>query len=272
MHYTFIYIFILTVWMVAQPVTGQQLHPSIHVVLLGDSNTWLGGDDCSQDKGWNTWFNRRFQPASCRSYARSGATWTNTNNTMYDVVEDIGVIGDNNVIYNQVNRLIVATKQGRQPLPDLLVIAAGTNDAWFENRRPHAFQTTAADRLCDDSLLLLPPSQVLTLQQSIRYSCLQLHRAFPDACIVLLTPLQSTAVSDEKIRLAGDLIERCAHELGIDVIRQDVVCCIKSRQERKKKKYTYDGTHTSVSGARLIGYLLADSISKIIENRNLNHH
>ena len=58
--------------------TSLYANDSTHVAILGDSNTWLGGDQCDQPRGWNKWFKDYFAPASCRSYARSGATLTNT--------------------------------------------------------------------------------------------------------------------------------------------------------------------------------------------------
>ena len=82
-------------------------HP-MHVVILGDSNTWIGGDDCDKPRGWNKWFADVFQPLSCKSYARSGATWTNTIQTRKNPDEDIAVLGNDNVIYNQIVRLLAA--------------------------------------------------------------------------------------------------------------------------------------------------------------------
>lgn len=35
-------------------------HSHLHVVLLGDSNTFIGGDDCDKDRGWSKWFKERF--------------------------------------------------------------------------------------------------------------------------------------------------------------------------------------------------------------------
>ncbi|MBQ2399776.1 MAG: SGNH/GDSL hydrolase family protein, partial [Muribaculaceae bacterium] len=86
--------------------TRHDAHADQDVVLLGDSNTWLGGDDCTGVKGWGKWFAEEYRPGSIRSYARSGATWTNTVNTVADTREYSEVLGDNNVIYNQVMRLV----------------------------------------------------------------------------------------------------------------------------------------------------------------------
>ena len=78
---------------------------SLHIAVLGDSNTWLGGDDCSQPRGWTTAFVRALHPASCRSYARSGATWTHTSATSCRPKAYTERLADDNVIFNQMVRM-----------------------------------------------------------------------------------------------------------------------------------------------------------------------
>ena len=248
-------------------------HSTLNVVLLGDSNTWLGGDDCSKPKGWNTWFAHELQPASCHSYARSGATWTNTPQTRRNTTENIGVLGNDNVIYNQICRLAEATDSGKQPLPHLIIILAGTNDAWFCDQRPQAFSTpyspegealpadTSTHRLSRlGSFETLPPNKILTLQESVHYGCLLLQAYYPDTRIVLVTPPQTTAVETELIHRTGNIIEQVGSQLAIPVIRLDHEGCIDREQELQHKRLTYDGTHTSEEGARCIGHLIATRI------------
>lgn len=125
-------------------------HSHLHVVLLGDSNTFIGGDDCDKDRGWSKWFKERFSPSTCKSYARSGATWTNCSKTKINTEEYSEKLTDNNVIFNQVLRLIQATKEGNEPQPDLIMIMAGTNDAWFKSSRTSiVFQNSTAGFFCD---------------------------------------------------------------------------------------------------------------------------
>ena len=149
-----------------------------HVVILGDSNTWIGGDDCSQPRGWNYWFCQTAKPASCRSYARSGATWTHTEKTVCDTEEYTEVLSDNNVIYNQVNRLKKAYEAGEQPRPDLIIIMAGTNDAWFR------FEGVKGE-LRDGRGTKV--TDVQRLEGAVRYDCELLRELFPDCRLVLST-------------------------------------------------------------------------------------
>ena len=246
-----------------------QEHKNINVVILGDSNTWIGGDDCDNEKGWNKWFKDFFQPASCKSYARSGATWTNTSRTRLNTEENIAVLGDNNVIYNQIMRLRQAVKNGSQTTPNLIIIAAGTNDAWFQNKRPFVFSETGEEAFlwADKPITGKDVSKVKSLAKSVRYGCELLMESFPDAQIVLLTPLQCTATKLEYIHQAGDIIEECGRQMSISVIRQDHLGCVNRTQELRAKRFTSDGTHTNAEGACRNGRLIANQISSLLQIR-----
>ena len=244
--------------------TRHDAHADQDVVLLGDSNTWLGGDDCTGVKGWGKWFAEEYRPGSIRSYARSGATWTNTANTVADTREYSEVLGDNNVIYNQVMRLVEDFEADKVAEPELVIISAGTNDAWFVNRRPRAMESHDADCLSTLDLAGAKPSEVLTMQESVVMCCGLLRQRFPQAKIVLLTPMQTVKVSDEQIERAGDLIEISGEALGCGVIRLDKDSCVRSKDESVKKVYTYDGTHTSEQGAECNGRLVARRVCEMI--------
>lgn len=245
-------------------------HNGMCVAILGDSNTWLGGDGCDRPRGWSKWFREAFAPTECRSYARSGATWTNTVRTVRDVKEYTELLSDNNVIYNQVNRLVDAVAEGCQSVPDLIIISAGTNDAWFGESRPEALSKTAGEVFdtpdntpCNGSERITDRAActVLALAEAVLYCCEMLKDSFPRAKIVLLTPLQSTAVSTEKIHLAGDIIEGCALRMGLGVIRQDGDDFVCSKLETKRKRMTTDGTHTNEKGARRNGETIAAEVA-----------
>lgn len=236
-------------------------HSGIDVVLLGDSNTWLGGDCCDNPKGWSKWFVEAFGPRSCRSYARSGATWTNTAKTKYDITEYTEVIKDNNVIFNQINRLADAIDRKKQPVPDLIIVMAGTNDAWFDNRRPDVWKTTA-DAAFAASLSVADPSSCTSLASSVRLACKKLQKILPTAKIVLVTPMQTSRADMSKISRAADIIQNCGSRMGIMVVRLDKEGCVKAETEKKHKKFTYDGVHTNTKGAKCIGYYLSRRITE----------
>jgi len=246
------------------PLSG---HGSMNVVILGDSNTSIGGDACDGPRGWSKWFKDKFAPATCRSYARSGATWTNTARTVYDTKEYTEKLGDDNVIYNQINRLKEDCDGKRQAAPDLILIAAGTNDAWFTSARPGVFSVTAAQAFARDGgfITRYAASSVRTLAESVRYGCEMLMEHFPGAQIILLTPMQSVAAGAADIRRAGDIIEECAGRMGLCVIRQDRESCVYYIREKKSVRFTSDGTHTCEEGARRNGCYIANRVSAMLQ-------
>ena len=252
----------------SQPVGGEREPEgkrSPHVVILGDSNSSIGGDSCDNETGWTKWFREIVEPASCHSYARSGATWSNTTKTIHNEKEKTAKLSDDNVIYNQICRLITAYDEERQPQPDIIIIAAGTNDAWFTKRRPHALDTVPAEVLLrGDSLTSLPPSSLLTVGEAVVANCALIKSRFPTARVILLTPLQCTATTVERIRRVGDIIESCGKLLNIAVVRQDEVCPIRREEEIERHRYTTDGTHTNAVGAEANGRILADIVTKYL--------
>jgi len=213
---------------------------SLDIVILGDSNVWLGGDDCKNPKGWTCVFAELLQPGSIRSYARSGATLTNAPGTVRDIKENIEVLGDNNVIYNQVERLIRDTEGGTQVVPNLIIIAAGGNDAWFHSKRPGIFEDTAKRNSAG-----LPTS----LYGSIEYACTLLRKHYPDAEIVLMTPHQMTKPDPYYLAKVCEIMETAGNESGLTVVRTDLEGPTSREEELNGYVNTYDGVHTSRIGA-----------------------
>ena len=238
------------------------INKSLDVVILGDSNTWIGGDDCDNAKGWNKWFKDFFRPASCKSYARSGATWTNTSATKTNTEEDIAVLGNDNVIYNQIMRLRLAVENGVQVTPDLVIIAAGTNDAWFQNKRPGIFSmsTEMALMTVGEDLSEINVNEMTSLAQSVFYGIALLRESFPNVQIVLLTPLQCTATSLENIQKVGDTLVECAEACNIGWLRQDDSKFLDREKELQHKRFTSDGTHTNAEGARHNAEIIAEMV------------
>ena len=243
---------------------GQQLGD---VVILGDSNTWIGGDACDKPEGWNKWFKEALQPKSCRSYARSGATWTNTPETRRNTRENIGVLGNDNVVYNQICRLQEAVDSGVQATPQLILILAGTNDAWFRKARPQVFAMSAEETFAKHCCCCAkrPVSEIVTLAASVRYGCELLQAQYPQAQIILLTPFESVQAGAEPIAKAGDIIAACGQKMGLHVIRLDQQSGIRAKQEQARKHLTTDGTHTSVAGARKVGKYVAQQVAALLQ-------
>ena len=235
-------------------------------VILGDSITNLGGDDCSGEKGWTTYFKNIMNFKSVKSYARSGATWTNTANTKYNITENTGNLSDDNNAYNQINRLINEISKGAT-VPDYILIALGTNDIWY--RYDAAIKDDENfEAIWDDVTNYSSEVDIkscTSIIKSIRFIYdMIISSELKNSQIIIMTPLQGTFSSISKINKIGDIIERCAKVCSWNVIRQDYKCGVSRLQELKAKTNTTDGTHPSKSGAEIIGKYIASQITSIL--------
>jgi lysophospholipase L1-like esterase len=245
-----------------------------NLAILGDSITWFGGDYCDQN-GWTNYFKTSFMFNNIISFARGGATWTNTPNTVYDIEENTSDNSDNNVIYNQINRLI-----NSRYVPDVIIIAAGTNDAWLNESprgqstaysRPNVFNKTASDVFeanISETILSYDINTLVNLPDAIRYNIELLYQNFTNAQIILLSPLQtaSSFTTFAQNRRIGNLIEDCAEYMSVPCIRQDKECGIWSIRENISHVDLVDGVHLNSTGAKKVGEYLAARLRSIIHD------
>ena len=238
--------------------------PPFNVVIMGDSNAALGGDSCTVERGWTYWFKQQASPLTCISYARNGATWTDNAITKLNLSPTLRGANNDNGIYNQVNRFKENYKNGDQPEPGLIIIAAGSCDGWLERQRPEMYNMTVdkAFKTPLQDLLMKKAHLVTSLAESVRFNCEVLRESFPDATIVLLAPMQTMIAAEPRNSKVADIIGECGKRLGITVIRLDKELPVKSSEERIKKRYTTNGSDTSVEGAQLIANKVLEVLGK----------
>ena len=251
-------------WAVFLSGSADEIHAAepgcsnLNVAILGDSMTWIGGDDCENPVGWTYYFKKELKPASIYIYARSGATITNTVNTHKDTQAFTKVLDDDNVIYNQAERLKEDLEAGKITAPDLVIIYAGANDAWFTSKRPGSYDTdlTGLGKIGADVV----PSQATSLGKSLALSVKIIRQILPLSRILIVTPLEMSKVSAEKIHNLSDAIETVASRLGCDVIRADREVDVRHSVEKRKFTYTKDGVHTNEKGAALLSESLSNYV------------
>lgn len=234
------------------------------IALLGDSITWQAISS-TPNRGWATYFNKILQFGEFVNYARSGATWSNTVSTTYNITENTGSLSDDNVIYNQFNRLLNDILNGAKA-PDYIIIAAGTNDAWYPNSRPNALSKTAKEVFEDESTDYLESvniNQCTSIAQAFRYVAEMIIANLPTTKVVICTPLQSTAFTADRNKSITEVISSCANYMSWNVIVQSEECGINRLEEKRGYKNTYDGTHTSETGAKMIGAYLANKFNSL---------
>jgi len=229
----------------------------LRIALLGDSMTWIGGDSCQNRSGWSHYLKASGVADSIDVYARSGATWTNTINTRLDTAFYSEVLHDDNVIYNQAMRLAGRVKDGTSTPPDLVIVFAGANDAWFSDRRPGIFDLQ--DSIAGYSYCA-SVSDATSLQKSVALACDLLKLSLPQSKIVFITPLEMSKVSPEVITKVSDIIEKTAISRGIPTLRADRKVAIRHIEEIESPKYTSDGVHTNPAGASLLANFILNKI------------
>ncbi len=227
--------------------------------LLGDSMTWIGGDSCQNPTGWSQILKESGKAGIIDVYARSGATWTNTRSTQRNSSFYSEILHDDNVVFNQAIRLIEKA-DSCQEIPDIIILFAGANDAWFAAKRPGIYY---GDNSKGNYSLATDPATVTTLEGSIKLVSDILQERFPKATLLFITPLQMSKTDAETIFRVSDIIEKVASQKGCLVVRADKDSGVTHAQEAKSPTYTYDGVHTNPAGARLLGDLILNSLKKL---------
>ncbi|MDE6380755.1 MAG: SGNH/GDSL hydrolase family protein [Muribaculaceae bacterium] len=218
--------------------------------------TWIGGDSCQNETGWTHYMKESGIASEIVVYARSGATWTNTKSTRRNPAHYSEILHDDNVIYNQAVRLIEASDSGKAS-PDIIVLFAGANDAWFAAKRPGIFDQSEQSAKYD---METDPGAVTSLAGSIRLVSDILQTRFPFATLLFVTPLQMSKTDAEIVFKVSDIIEGVASEKGSTTLRADKETGITHRQEAKSPQYTYDGVHTNPSGAAILGTFITSCL------------
>lgn len=230
--------------------------------LLGDSITWLSLSS-NPERGWARYFARNMKFAELRNYARSGATWSNSATTKVDANAYSASTTPDNVIFNQLQRLFIDLGNGFKP--DYIVIAAGINDVWFPDARPDALAKTAGEVMESEQRYSDKDVNTCTsIAESIRLVAELLWQRLPDVQVILLSPLQSTSVEYTKLRQATEIMRGCADYLGWGFISQMDEIPVNRIREKWEKRLTYDGTHTSELGAKIVGDILSSKINKLL--------
>lgn len=240
---------ILLGWLYAQEANGTSPADKPRIALLGDSMTWIGGDSCQNETGWSHVLKNSGIASAIEVYARSGATWTNTKATQRNPEHYTELLHDDNVVYNQTIRLIEKADSAHED-PDIIMIFAGANDAWFDSKRPGIYDNEDINVKYSTET---DPGSVTTLKGSIRLVSHILRERFPKSTLLFVTPLQMSKTDAETIFKISDLIEKTASENGWCTLRADKETGISHIQEKQSPKFTYDGVHTNPAGAKILG-------------------
>jgi len=233
--------------------TGTKPYYDLNLFLLGDSITWL-----APPQSWVAYMLDRIDFKSVTNVARSGATWSHTAGTVYDITSTGGSISDDNVIWNQFNRIKAGITAGTMPVPDLIVIPAGTNDF---SRTIGSVATTFTP---GSSIIGNAANTILSVTDAVRYDVELMLAEWPNVQIILVTPIQRGISDNTTIRNIADAIEGCADRLALECIRMDKHSGIYGYNEISSHIFLYDGLHPNSVGAPKMGKrMAAELINKI---------
>ena len=213
-----------------------------NIAILGDSITsgsngltWV---DVLED---NEMFNNIY------NVSKSGARWSHQASTIYDITLGSG----NNVMWNQANLVIDSVTNLTQPKPNVWLIMAGRNDA--------NFSVGDVDTIFDGSDILSQlPNTILEILEGVRYTCETILTEYPDAEIILVTPIQWYGVTNSLWNEQGDGIIEASRRLAVRSIDAGGECGIYNYFDTDLiHKYQLDGTHPNADGVDKLGnYML----------------
>ena len=192
--------------------------------------------------------------------ANSGAKWAHESTTAYDITSTGGLLADWNVVWNQFNKLKSKVDALEFVAPELIVISCGTND----------FSTSSVgvpSGIYDGlSFISLSANDIRTrsVAGGIRYTLDSVITEYPDAQIILITPLQRGVVDNSKIFSITEVIKLCSDFSATKIINQTSESGIYGYIEVGADKYLIDNLHPTVlGGKKMANFLNKELIYKV---------
>lgn len=223
---------------------------ALNIALMGDSITHLASPN-----SWVEHFDDRSKYANINNLSRSGATWSHTSETVYDITSTGGDIAPDNVIWNQYNRLVAGIAAETMVIPNVIFIFAGTND----------IQRTIGDLSTEfasgTTILDKAPGTHTNICKAARFVIENIWSSWPNCQVILATPMQKGIADNTTIFAIGDAIEGCGKYLSIPVIRTDKELGMYGFKELNANYFTYDKLHPSEVGALLLGKFFTKKIN-----------
>ena len=238
-------------------VSGDTIYPyqNKRIMFLGDSITALGD--------WINIFNSILKPSSYVNVAVSSATWRDKTGTVYDGNPVSGGTDNNvnNVMGNQVQKIL----NNDYTAPDIIIIAAGTNDSMPDNTVVESQFTNAG------SYIPLTAVDRTTFPGAMRYVIETLENTYPIAQIFICLPIQSAEAQRTFATCIqrDTLISTIANRLAVPVINTNQ-CGIYGAYEANgpwvgnpslgSGRDLRDGLHPNLNGAQKLGAYIARAI------------
>ena len=238
------------------------------ILFMGDSITALG----TGERGWVGYFNEVFKPSFFRVDAVSGARLAKEKDVELD--GNPVFLGDKtdytqNVMLNQIEMVSRARKNANPDYDDfdLIIIAAGTNDAYFEeNCNPE----TIEEQFTKDGKVV-PSSEVncCTWSGAMRIIYERLKEFYPNAKICFCSPIQAEGTirpykyTLHKRNLIKAICDRISDVIFVDTFNCGI--CGIYEKPWDKGRDLIDGLHPNINGAKKIAEYNIRAIKQSLE-------
>lgn len=248
-------------YLTENPVSGvTNALSKMNIAILGDSIS----DVESGENGYGMWidkFRSLASPKSFTDYAVGGAVWTFSSTTQsVSTRSEMTASNANNCIGNQFNRLKASVDNNTIATPDLIFILAGSNDA-FQNKTVGTPSTVFETDTAQSSDI----TTLTNLCASVRYVVDKINAEYPNARIVLMTPIAFGGHASEFARLTPirSAIQECAEYLGIYCIDGCKAGITFHREHLGRKYLISDLAHLTKLGGDLVGKFIFDELSNL---------
>ena len=234
------------------------------ILFMGDSITAAN----LNDNGWCKYFNAIMKPSKSVNVAVSGATWADSENTVYDGNPST-YNQTNNTIGNQVEK-IARGKDTSNPNYshvanyddfDIIIISAGTNDG---NTNFNA--DNIKDALVDMYSNPLPYDSINRVSNSVGamvYAYERLYTMYPNAEYFYCTPIQAYPAKKVwgEIQHKGEVMKETGNYIPVTIIDSEK-CGIFGNHEQYNTEGTdlMDGLHPNAKGAEKLGMYNANAV------------
>ena len=257
-------------------ISAEEKWANKKILILGDSITSLTGS-----YGWTTYFKEYVKAKKVVNIAVSGATWRDREpNQVYDGNPKPSTNG--NVIGNQLQKAINEKEKGNVDFKDfdVVIIAAGTNDSYdstIETNESVEKQFVSAYGAGKYTVVPIEEVDRQTFAGIMRYTYQKLQETYPNAQMVICSPIQECYESYTSIYNKGEHFRYIASRLSVEFwnTRDCGICNLyesptdtidyddPSGEESTVKRDLTDGIHPSESGAKKIATYNASCFKKM---------
>lgn len=241
-------------YLAENPISGGVSDDSLkkNIVLMGDSITY--------EAKWVDYIQKKVSFNTLTNLAVNFATMKNKENTSYNLNVEASN-NDDNVAWNQFNKLVHLTDDEQIPLPDVIITMLGTNDV-LRSQNVGTFE----DSWLEEKIINKEPTYNTSTAWGFRYLIELLKHKYPQATIIVCTPIQNGGnYANGLLKTVSEIYKETGGKLGIEVVDQYNECGIYGKDESLYGIYTRDNTHPNDVGGKKQGKYLLSKLIPIIK-------